>query len=196
MREKHYLKCIVIVHGRSEKQMCDYIKSNLRIQMDIVGDKKGGKSIQITSLGYTLNNTIFGKYDNFIKKYDNINWVKDGKKKKIDPEFKIFIIVDTDDCTEKQKKDFISKEMFRKHWAYDYIVPIYNSPELESVLTKANIPFEKKGTERKKEYIKIFPTSPKYEKRETIELQDFCDNLRKVNSTNMNKFVEFCLNCS
>lgn len=117
-----------------------------------------------------------------------------GKKRQIDSNFKIFIIMDTDDCTEQQKRDFINKNMFRNHWAYDYIVPIHNSPELESVLTKAQIPFEKKGNERKKEYIKIFPTDKKYVKRESIELKEFLEQLKKVDSTNMNEFIEFCLN--
>lgn len=44
--------------------------------------------------------------------------------------------------------------MFQKHWAYEYIVPIYNSPDLETILTKAGIKFEKKGVKRKAEYIK------------------------------------------
>ena len=34
------LKAIVIVHGKSEKQMCEYIKSNLRLKIEIISDKK------------------------------------------------------------------------------------------------------------------------------------------------------------
>lgn len=52
---------------------------------------------------------------------------------------------------------------------------------------------EKKGMERKKEYIKIFPTEQKYISRENIELKKFCDDLSKVKDTNMNEFIEFCL---
>lgn len=36
-----YLKAVVIVHGKSEKQICEYIKSNLRLKMEIVGKEKG-----------------------------------------------------------------------------------------------------------------------------------------------------------
>ena len=43
-------------------------------------------------------------------------------------------------------------------------MPIYNIPELESVLEMAKIPFTKTGDKRKKEYIKLFPTDPRYEK--------------------------------
>lgn len=193
--EPCYLKSVVIVHGKSEKQICEYIKTNLRMKIEIVSDKKGEKSIQITGLKNILNNTVFGKYDSFIKKYDDVKLVKKGKKTQIDSSFKIFIIMDTDDCTETQKTQFITKEMFKNHWAYEYIVPIYDSPDLESVLVKAKIKFEKKGIERKKEYIKIFPTEQKYITRETVELEKFCSDLAKVKETNMEEFVEFCLTC-
>lgn len=191
--EPCYLKSVVIVHGKSEKQICEYIKSNLRLKMDIVSDKKGEKSIQITSLKNILNNTVFGSYQSFIANYEDVKHIKNGKKSKIDSSFRIFIIMDTDDCTEVQKREFINKEMFKTHWAYEYIVPIFDSPDLESVLVKANIKFEKKGMERKKEYIKIFPTEQKYISRENIELKKFCDDLSKVKDTNMNEFIEFCL---
>ena len=39
-----YLKGLVICHGKSEKLICDFIKSNLRIQIEIDSDKKGKKS--------------------------------------------------------------------------------------------------------------------------------------------------------
>ena len=44
--------------------------------------------------------------------------------------------------------------MFDGHWLKDYIVPIYNDPNLEdNVMKEASIPINKK-----KEYITIFPT--------------------------------------
>ncbi len=100
--------------------------------------------------------------------------------------------MDTDDCTEKQKQSFINKEMFKSHWAYEYIVPIYNIPELETVLVMAKIPFERKGNERKKEYVKIFPTDPKYEKNDNIQIEELSNTLKKQDNTNLNVFLDFC----
>ncbi|OPX42969.1 hypothetical protein CLHUN_31130 [Ruminiclostridium hungatei] len=188
-----YLKAVVIVHGKSEKQICDYIKSNLRLKMEVVSEKKGEKSIQINSLKNILNDSRFRSFNDFITHFDDAEIVYINKKKKLSPDFKIFIIMDTDDCTDKRKSEYISKSMFKDHWAYDYIVPIYDTPDLESVLVKAKIPFEKKGVERKKEYIKIFPTNSKYTISEASELNNFCSNLKKVKETNMDEFVEFCL---
>lgn len=101
--------------------------------------------------------------------------------------------MDTDDCTEEQKKQFINKEMFKGHWAYDYIKPIYNSPELESVLEKAKVPFKKIGDKRKKEYIKLFPTDTKYEKSDVIQIDELLNNLSTIRQTNLDEFLKFCL---
>lgn len=191
MNKLNYLKAVIIVHGKSEKQICDFVKQQLRLKIDIVSDKKGEKAIQITSLKNILNNKIFGKKASFLKQYPDVELDEDEKE--ISNNFKVFIIMDTDDCTEEQKEKFILKEMFKGHWAYDYIVPIFNSPQLESVLTKAKVPFEKKGNKRKKEYVKIFPTDEKYKKSDVIQINELSEKLRKIKETNMEEFLDFCL---
>ena len=151
-----FLKAVIIVHGKSEKQICEYIKSNLRLKMEIISEKKGEKSIQINSLKHILGDKRFSSFSSFCGCFDDVEIVREKTKKKLSPDFKIFIIMDTDDCTECQKKSFISKEMFKDHWAYDYIVPIFDSPDLESVLHKAGIKFEKGVTAEKKSILKFF----------------------------------------
>lgn len=46
-RKPNYLKCIVIVHGKSEKQICNYIKSKLRFHMEIIGKEKGKSQFRL-----------------------------------------------------------------------------------------------------------------------------------------------------
>lgn len=159
--------------------------------MEIFSDKNGEKAIQITSLENTLNNKIFKSFNNFIKEYKDIKLSDDYKS--IDDSFKVFIIMDTDDCTEAQKIDYKTKEMFKNHWLYKYIVPIYNSPELETVLTKAKVPFKKTGDKRKKEYVKLFPTDIKYNKSDELQIKELLEKLKKINSTNLDLFLDFCL---
>lgn len=194
MRRLNYTKAVVIVHGKSEKQICQYIKNKLRLKIEIYSDKNGEKAIQITSLKNTLNNKIFKSYRNFINIFEDIELTANNKK--INNDFKIFIIMDTDDCSEVEKRKFINKEMFKEHWAYDYIVPIYNIPELETVLTEAKVPFTKTGNKRKKEYIKLFPTDPKYEKTDEIQIKELLNKLKKQKNTNLNEFLDFCLKAS
>ena len=50
-----------------------------------------------------------------------------------------------------------------------------------------------KGDERKKEYIKIFPTDKKYMKNESVELSSFAKNLSIIKETNMEYFINYCI---
>ncbi|WP_205314725.1 hypothetical protein [Ruminiclostridium herbifermentans] len=103
-----------------------------------------------------MNDSRFKSLDALLKYFEDVEIVFEKKKRRLSPDFKIFTIMDTDDCTEKEKEDYINKSMFKGHWAYDYIVPIYNNPDLENVLVKAKIPFEKKGMIVKKNILKFF----------------------------------------
>lgn len=79
-RKPNYLKCIVIVHGRSEKQICDYIKLNLRCHMEIVGRKKGGNSIQINGIqSFLETDSRFASYNSFLRYYPDVELI--GKRK-------------------------------------------------------------------------------------------------------------------
>ena len=69
MKKLNYTKAVVIVHGKSEKQICQYIKNKLRLKIEIFSDKNGEKSIQITSLKNILNNKIFKSYRTFIRTF-------------------------------------------------------------------------------------------------------------------------------
>ena len=183
----NYLKAIVIVHGKSELQMCNFIKNKLRLNnIHIISKDNGKHSIQISSIMKRLNGKDINHLSNFINTYEDDLEIKDNK---INDNFKIFIIMDTDDCKEEEKNNFINKNMFKNYWAYKYIVPIYNITNLEDVLMKAKIEIEKK-----KDYIKIFPTDKKYIKNDTIQIEEFYKKLLKVkNISNMHEFIKFCL---
>ena len=133
--------------------------------------------------------------DNFKNTYKDDLEIKDNKII-IDKDFRIFIIMDTDDCKEEEKNNFINKNMFKNYWAHKYIVPIYNIRNLEDVLVKSKVIDKNtiKNKRDKKDYIKIFPTDNKYIKNDTIQIQEFYQKLLKVkNISNMHEFIKFCL---
>lgn len=142
-------RVMTIVHGKSEYVICCSIKSNLKIKHEIYAEKKGANSIQINGLMRILNNEVFKNYKSFIRAYPDI----DNKKGEL-LGFKLFIIMDLDDCSKEMQEKFKSKEMFRNHWLFDYIVPIYNDPNLEKTMNDAGIPITKKEN-----YIRVFPTN-------------------------------------
>ena len=95
--------------------------------------------------------------------------------------------MDVDDCnTEQIKRSFIDKTMFKGHWLYDYIVPIYNDPHLEKTMMHLNIPVTKK-----KDYIKIFPTNHGDSNYEMIK--DLANKLEKCRTSNLEQYINYCL---
>lgn len=189
MKSKSYFKAVVIVHGKSEKHLCQFIWQNLRIKIKIVSDKNGEKSIQINSLLKILNNNIFKSFSQFKKHFvDDLEI--DSITKRMPSSFKIFTIMDTDDCSEENKLRYKTKEMFKEHWAYEYITPIFNIPNLENVLKKSGIVVKK---DKMKEYIKIFPIYSDYIKSDSIQVQELQDLIKENDFTNMGEFLSFCL---
>lgn len=197
LRSYNYLKSIAICHGKSEVLMVRYIQSNLHINAKIFSKDSGEHSIQITSLMRHLNSYPFDTIQNFLKEYGKESFDISGKgASRTINNFKLFIIMDTDDCTEKQKESFITKEMFKAHWLYEYLVPIYSITNLEDVLVKAKIIPKIKDSEKGRYYTKVFPLK----KGEPItdgtieEIKEFRDKVETQNrNTNIHEMVDYFL---
>lgn len=174
---------MTIVHGQSEYIICSSIRSNLRIKHSIIAEKKGKKSIQINSLMHVLNNSQLKSFKEFIRKYDDVEYID---KKLLN--FKLFIIMDLDDCSKEMRNRFLNKEMFAKHWLYDYIVPIYNDPDLEETMKEAKIPIQRN---EKKKYFTVFPTN--HGDLDVDKAKSFCNALSKCKNSNMYEYVRYCL---
>ena len=177
-----FLHVITIVHGESELTICEHIASNLRIKHKDIGEQLGKSSIQINKLMKFLNSdSRFNTETGFKRTFTDIE--KDEKKL---IKFKIFIIMDTDDCDEQTKQNYKTGLMFKGHFLEPYIVPIYNEPNLESTMASIGIIIKDK-----KEYKKIFPVNSKGINLEKIKF--FSDKLRKSPNTNMEVYVDYCI---
>lgn len=174
-------RIMTIVHGKSEYAICSNIKSNLRLPQEIIANNKGRSSIQITGLMNILNDNRFKNIHTFKAEYPRVE-----VKKNALIDFQLFIIMDTDDCTDSQKASFIDKSMFKSHWLYPYIVPIYNSPNLEQTMKEANIPIV-----RKSEYIQIFPTN--HGDLDLNKAKEFLESLKLCRNSNLSVYVERCI---
>lgn len=175
MKKTIKLEIMTIVHGQSEYKLCTSIKSNLRIKHEIIARNKGKSSIQITSIMDVLNGQAFKR------NYSDVE-VRNGKL----INFKLFIIMDVDDCTEEQKKAFYNKSMFKDHWLYDYIVPIYNRPNLEETMRQIGINVQKKS-----DYITIFPTN--HGDLDMSMAKSFYDKLASCKCSNLDEYVSSCI---
>ena len=106
-------------------------------------------------------------------------------------DFKIFPIMDVDDCiNENQKEEYISGEMFKGLWLANRIVPIYNKENLEDVLKKAGHEYFKTN---KSNYIRVFPTNEGKNAKlnDVLELKEKFEKIPDF--TNFAVFINECL---
>ncbi|MGD9910744.1 MAG: hypothetical protein AB7U79_09150 [Candidatus Izemoplasmatales bacterium] len=151
-RKVNYTRAFVICHGKSEHILAQSIKSNLRLPIQIYSKNNGSTSIQIEGLDHLLRQKDFSSIQNF-QTYNNV--ILEISKTKI-INFFCFIIMDTDDVHSDAILDsFKNKKMFENHWLYDYIIPIYNFPNLDEVCNNHGYAVNQK--EKTKSYQKIFP---------------------------------------
>ena len=185
-----YCRALVIAHGASEYQIASYIKSKLRLPMEISARDSGRHSIQINSLMAWLNKK-FPTQARFMK--ENFNVQSDGKSL---VDFVVFPIMDTDDCEPRSlSDDFKNKTLFDEHWFKPYVHPIYNTPSLEHILFNTGI-IDKMlpDNEKTETYRRIFPidkNAPKDTGKKDIE--EFRDRVSQAKNTNITEFIDYCL---
>ncbi len=176
------MKIITIVHGKSEYCICKSIQSNLRLKQEIIARDKGKSSIQINGIMDFLNtDKRFKSIDTFKRYFPDIEY----KNKEL-INFYLFIIMDVDDCDTNIKEKFKNKSLFKNHWLYQYIIPIYNDPNLEKTMKDAGILIHKK-----KDYITIFPTN--HGDLDIKIAEELLEKLKNCKSTNLNEYIEYCI---
>lgn len=186
----NYTRGAVIVHGKSEFALVKYIYTNLHLPVKIISKDKGRGSIQINGLSDYLNKKQFRTLKEFANEYS----VEYDKKTKSLINFKLFIIMDTDDCDEIAKSKYISGELFEGHPLKEYIVPIYNVSNLEDVMIKAGIMVKRVSDAQKGSfYTKIFPINTEPLSVDTVnQVRIFAKKIKGIKETNMLAFVEYC----
>lgn len=152
MKTENYTRAIVLVHGKSELEIVRYIKSKLRIPIEIYARDGGSKNIEISSVNDVLSSLHFKTPENFVKKFCKIKTDSKGKPQ----DFKIFIILDVDNTNEKTVRCYMDKSLFPKSWLKKYIHPIKNDNNLEEVLNKLGY-YYAKNNKQKKMYKRAFP---------------------------------------
>ena len=186
-----YKKAAVMVHGKSERFLASYIYTNLHLPVTIIDNNRGKSSIQINDLQKILSGKPYNSLKSFAEAY-SIEYDKKGKTLK---NFKLFIIMDTDDCSDKAREDYISGRMFEGSCLKEYIVSIYNSPNLEEVMIKAGIMTKKISSSQKGSYYsKVFPINQDPFTNDTLEqIHILSKKLRNVKETNLLEYVDYCL---
>ena len=180
-------------HGKSELLISGHLRSALHLPLEDYGRNNGKNNIQIANIMKELNTKTFKTQEEFLRRYPS---VKTDAKNRLAQGFQFFIIMDTDDCTEKEKEEFLNKKMFKGHWLEPYIIPIVNQKNLEEVMKNTGIQYEMiKNKEKTQTYIKIFPKvqSKVKELNDVKYIGEIKEKLSNCQKTNMEEFFAACL---
>lgn len=184
-----YTPAIVVVHGKSEKIIAEHIKSNLRLNFHI---HNRSTSIQIAGLLHELT-TNFPNISSLNRNPQLTLNIQKG----VIQNFKIFTLMDTDDCSSEMRAKYISGDLFKDYCLKDYIVPIYTDPNLEQVFYSSSlIPKVFKDDEKVEGYKRCFPKiSPPFDdvKSKEDELRIKAEALMKNKKTNFDLFINYCI---
>lgn len=185
----NYTAAIVVVHGESEEIIANHIKSSLRLNLHI---HKRKTSIQINGLLHELESNF--KDLSTLEK--NPKLFLNTMDKKIH-DFKIFTLMDTDDCSESTKESYINGDLFKRYALKEYVVPIYSIPDLENILFQSKlIPKVYNDSEKVKAYGKLFPVSSVPVGESALPMDNIiqtCQKLEKNKNTNWNIFLDYCI---
>ena len=186
-----YKKAAVMVHGISDSYLASYIYTNLHLPVVIIDKNNGRNSIQINALKNILSSKPYNNLKSFSDEYS----VEYDRKEKALKNFKLFIIMDTDDCSEKTREDYISGKLFENSCLKEYIVPIFNSPNLEEVMIKSGIMTKKiQDSQKGSYYSKIFPINQDPFSNDTLDqIRLFLKRLENVKESNLQEYIYYCL---
>ena len=160
------------------------------MKLEVIGKGKGAKSIQINVLNKILAQREFSSLEIFADTYD----IEYNRSKKRLENFKLFIVMDTDDCTSETRESYICGEMFRKSILADYICPIYSSPKLEDVMLEVGLMKERISDKEKESfYSKLFPTCHDGNEGTIHEIENLAETMRKSKNTNFEVLLDYCI---
>lgn len=182
----NFCKGVIIAHGKCELLLAEYIKSNLHLPIEIYAENNGKTSIQIDSLKKVLGNNIFKNKSSLKKKYA----IEEEKGNLLD--FFVMPIMDLDDTNSENITNYKNGDMFKNHWLHQYIVPIWNDRNLDSVLLELGIIDELPNNRNKgKIYRNIFPKNKG--ELDKDQIYNFYNTLKKSSKTNLDEFLKKCL---
>ena len=122
---------VVIAHGKSEMIMANAMKRTLRLQITVFNPYNGEQDVAIGNVLEVMENNGFHDEHALHRKYPELDYSMRGKPSM--PDLKIFPILDIDSYG-KSKKTYVTGNMFKDCPFADRITPIFNDPNLDTVM--------------------------------------------------------------
>jgi|GEM_PF-4880375 len=179
----------VIAHGKTERIFAETIRSQLRIPIKVIANNNGNNNIEITSFAdYVKKRRDLKTEKAFSEEYT----LKIDRETKVINGLSIFPIMDLEKgYPQADKKAYQEGTLFKQLWMAKYIIPIYNDDCIETVLKSVGLPYAE-NTRDKRNYSRYF--SDMFSEGHPIAvIESLCDKFSKCPKTNMECFLQKCL---
>jgi len=171
-------RTLVVVHGKSEYEFCKGIASNYRLSIEYDHENRGENCIQIRQLEERFSSGHFRSENALHKKFEDLEYLGRNEIKML--HLRIFPIMDTDDSP-RDATSYRTNNMFNSSTFKDRITPIFNTPDLDTVLRKCG--FKINSNDKIGSYGRLV---------NEYELQELISALDNRNDTNITVFLKYC----
>jgi len=191
LKNKHHRnvrrsRTLVICHGLTEYYLAKYLKSSLRIPLEI--KHRTDSSIQITALQQVMGGQEFKNEKALLTRFNHLDTDKASHLNQI----KIFPIMDTDDANVNEILQYKQASLFKKKWFSNYFHPIYNEQNIEDVLKEIHWDFTRKENDKGRLYYDLFPINHK-RTLEIDRIRNLAELLKSCPKTNLDELLFHCL---
>jgi len=170
-------RTLVVAQGKSEIVFCKGIASNLKMLLEVDSEDKGETCIQIRQLEERFSSGTYASEHELHKAFGKLEYLDEEVKM---PRLRIFPIMDTDDSPQ-EKKSYRTDNMFKTSVFKDRITPIFNTPNIDAVLTECG--FEINPNNKIRSIHKLVNNH---------ELNELINALKDCRNSNLVVFLNYC----
>ena len=176
---------VVIPHGASERIIANAMKNALRMPIHLFDPFRGEHDIAIGNIVDVMDTCGFKDEKTLHKTLPNLSYSSKGSIRMKD--LVIFPILDVDSY-KKEKKAYITGNLFRESPFRDRIHPIVNDTDLDAVLIGLGYPISTAGANKTATYHSVFDSMMA---EEYIQLSNAIKTVSK--QSNLDVFIDYCL---
>ena len=176
---------VVIPHGRSERIIANAVKNALKLPIALFDPFKGEHDIAIGNILEVMEECGFKDERTLHKTLPGLGYSSKGNIRMKD--LVIFPILDVDSY-KKEKKSYLTGNLFRDSPFRDRIHPILNDTDLDSVLIDLGYPISTAGANKTATYHALFDPMM------AMDYIAMSERMKTVpKNTNLHVFFDYCL---
>ena len=176
---------VVIPHGASERIIANAMKNALRMPIYLFDPFKGKRDIAIGNITEVMETYGFSDEKALHKVLPDLKYASKGSVRMND--LVIFPILDVDSY-KKEKKSYVTGNLFRDSPFRDRIHPIVNDTDLDTVLIGLGYPISTAGANKTATYHSVFDPMMA---QEYIQLSNAIKTIPE--QSNLDMFIDYCL---